>query len=96
MPENLIEQCYIISCMISKNRYHIQILCGKTLIVKVFSQRVLGGDILQKYLISFKTSTLLFWNSKLKYYMMKNNCLINNHFNFHKFYSFPILIPRGG
>ena len=47
MPENLIEQCYIVS----KNRYHIQILCGKTLIVKVFSQRVLGGDILQKYLI---------------------------------------------
>ena len=39
------------SSMVSKNRYHIQILCGKTLIVKAFSHRVLGGDILQKYLI---------------------------------------------
>lgn len=52
MPENLIKQGYtLFPSMISKNRYHIQILYGKTLIVKVFSQRVLGGDILQKYLI---------------------------------------------
>ena len=52
MPENLIEQGYILfHSMVSKNRYHIQILCGKTLIVKAFSHRVLGGDILQKYLI---------------------------------------------
>ena len=58
MPENLIEQGYtLFPSMVSKNRYHIQILCGKTLIVKAFSHESWPGVFYIECPFSTLTST---------------------------------------